>query len=171
MIKKLIFLDIDGVLNSVQSAEMYLAWDNEYNPYRQFCLNSITMLAKILKYHEDCKIIISSTWRLGCKTIEDLKDIFEPIDNESIRKLIQNRIIGRTPILYKDIKIGNQIDHRSCFRGEEIQKWIDDNQDKLDVDFKFVILDDDSDMGYLYRKVQSSANETAYSNLPAVADK
>jgi len=157
VITKVIFLDIDGVLNSVQSAHMYHRLrGKKVNPYDDFCLTAVCLLCDILDAHPDCKLVISSSWRkrycddLDASNDINLKSIFDPLPDENIKQLIQSRVIGRTKAIYKEIPQGIKVSNREVFRGDEIQEWIDTNKDRLAKDFKFVILDDESDMGYLY---------------------
>lgn len=134
---KIVFLDIDGVLNSYQSSTFWhnkrdqQKWENElYDDWKgslkeylalEFDPIAISNLEELMRRVPEAKIVISSTWRYG-ETVESLKKIFHCFP------LISNAIIDKTPT-------GGKI------RGDEINAWILSNQ----VD-KYVILDDDSDM-------------------------
>lgn len=128
---KVLFLDIDGVLNS----RTYLKFcydqgvlpDDKIDPAAVARLNQITDAT-------GAHIVVSSTWRLPYvwnKNVDKLVTLLQKTG-------IKGDILGATP------------DHnRSHGRGGEIQDWM--NRCKLDgiqID-AFVILDDDDDMGDL----------------------
>lgn len=136
-ISKILFLDIDGVLNSHQSADYFHRVRGEWNPYEEFCPISVGNLCTILEEVPDLKIIMSSTWRIGIPNLEKLKEIFDALPTSIESSLIKSRLIDKTPV------------HRDSPRGLEIQEWVDVNKDKLTKDFRMVILDDDSDMAHL----------------------
>lgn len=131
--KKIIFLDIDGVLNSD-------AWYEKCIKYKLKPVHWNLDPEAIKKINEianltGAKIVISSSWRFDPKTPSDLK-----------ASGLEVEIIGRTDYLNT---------HGSFIvRGNEIQKYISDNINDLSEgtlsyygDYKaFVILDDDSDM-------------------------
>lgn len=118
----IIFLDIDGVLNSISSAVAF----NEINKSKrrdnelELDVVSIGLLRKLCN-DTDAKIVVSSTWRIG-RDIEDLKEIFMLYSWEAPIISITRR-------------------GESC-RGEEIQEWIDFYTNVKN----YVIIDDDSDM-------------------------
>lgn len=125
---KICFLDIDGVLNSVNFFEeksQSKRW-NEFkekyeNKHIAFGLANIdpkaVELLNKLTEATGAKIVVSSSWRgdSALQTIFTLAGIKEPI-------------YGETHRLY------------SRYRGQEIQQWLDKH--KCD---KYVILDDDLD--------------------------
>jgi hypothetical protein len=79
-----------------------------------------------------CKIVISSSWRsMGKMYVIRMFNRGLGYTGEAVRA-----IIGMTPSRVKN----------SDLRGDEIQAWFDANPGKTD---KFVILDDDVDMGHL----------------------
>jgi hypothetical protein len=185
IIMKLIFLDMDGVMNSHQSIHFFHEfmklpnnWFEKYMPGKDFnfnhyedelCPMAVSNMATLLKEYPDIRFVISSTWRIG-RDEEWFEKLFRHIgmigdrtcfrcdgeghywnsgpdgkmvkgsnckycDNGIWRDSNNNTqmVIGRTP------RLGTE-------RGEEIQKWIDDNPEIMkDVD-NFVILDDDGDM-------------------------
>lgn len=136
--KKIIFLDIDGVISTQKS---------HYSLDKDAC----DLLGKIIDA-TDAKIVISSSWRRN--TVEDTK-----IELTTIRHFVPfpfpyaDRIIGVTIRAYSYLKDNVRL---SIPRGVEIKQWIDthihsDNGESWDskeigVDFNYVILDDDSDM-------------------------
>jgi hypothetical protein len=115
---KLIFLDIDGVMNSwfsvVSDKHESLAFDPKAVENLKYILDKTA-----------AKIVVSSTWRIG-ETVETLKDrIFSHYGLESY-------IIGVTPA-YTETPRGLEIaDYLAGFYNVKIDS--------------FVILDDDSDM-------------------------
>lgn len=125
----IVFLDIDGVLNSEQFYKETdsFVWDM-FNPSSVKLLNKLTDAA-------DAKIIISSDWRKN-HTLPELQKIFK--DNE-----IKAEIIGITP------KLKCKSTFVSIPRGLEIKEkllWlISDNPDES---INYVIIDDD-DFGIL----------------------
>jgi hypothetical protein len=136
--KKIIFLDIDGVLATPD----YLKDGNwALNPKKQ------ELLSEILN-QTGAKIVLSSSWRLH--TIKETKAYMKEQGF-----LFVDDIIGITIRAYHYIDRSSKI-HLSIPRGVEIQQWIDTHihsengknwqKKKLGVDYQYVILDDDSDM-------------------------
>ncbi len=125
----IIFLDIDGVLNS---EKWFLDNPHIMHPDDNIDKNAVQHLNKICK-ETDAKIVISSTWRLS-RTVEKMKDVLK---NHGF----QGEILNFTPDIAKVDWI---------VRGNEIEKWICDWAWKFDCfshDFKsYVIIDDDDDM-------------------------
>lgn len=119
--EKVLFLDIDGVL-----------WVGVVGMgnWRDFKPEAVTNLNYIFSEVKDLKIVVSSTWRHS-NSLSWLDDHFT-----SNGFVYEARFIGATPDLF------NKPDKK---RGDEIQAWLDDN-DEVD---KFVILDDDGDMAHL----------------------
>lgn len=141
---KLIFLDIDGVLNN----QIFYAKRKEHfqttgvdlvegthaiDPINMAHLNDLCGIT-------EAKVVISSTWRLG-KSVDELREIFDEAG-------FKGDIIGKTPRLnYKET--GDSVE-----RGAEIRYWMKEtaNRTRHNGLFKdYVILDDDSDMLYNQR--------------------
>lgn len=128
---KYIFLDIDGVLNSNDyfSSLEHIKRENMlrnlgFNSSISYGVSSIDPVAvknlnKLVK-DTGAKVVVSSTWR----TSPNLSEIFKISG-------IEAPIFNITP------------SSRSRIRGEEIQAWLDK---KAESPYKYVILDDDSDM-------------------------
>lgn len=136
---KLIFLDIDGVLNH---EAFYLKRANgnlivpAYSDKAEICPEALSNLNTLVS-NTGAKVVISSTWRLG-KTVEWFKKFFFDLG-----------FVGDVLDVTPDMR-------RECvFRGNEIHKWMSDNRDKLGAELHkyrgYVILDDDSDMLYWQR--------------------
>lgn len=118
---KVIFLDIDGVLNSITSTCLM---KQQLIPYIRYHIDpyNIHFLNIICKEIQDLKIVISSTWRKNTE-LDEIKDVLYG------GGLLPNiEIVGVTPNLHS-------------FRGYEIKKWCIDNEVT-----SYLILDDDSDM-------------------------
>lgn len=128
---KVLFLDIDGVLNSGNYIKRLDGRfdDPKYqiDPDAVVRLNAITDLT-------GCKIVVSSTWRIAF--------IRHPTPLDALQRCLRayditGEVIGMTPDKVNCV--------RNC-RGKEIQSWLDDHYNEVE---KFVIIDDDSDMGRL----------------------
>lgn len=120
---KVIFLDIDGVLNSgeyIQSLRYKKRRDLRF-PDCDLDPVAIQHLNRICR-KTGAKIVISSTWR----EFDDCIPVLQ-------RNGLKAPIIGRTPTLPRDEK----------GRGDEIDSWISWNRYRVD---NYLILDDDSDM-------------------------
>ena len=117
---KIIFLDVDGVLNCATTKERVRDL--------LFVEDRKVQLLKELVDETGATIILSSTWRFGFENPEIYPELFE-LEN----KLAQFGlfIAGSTPI-----------DARG-YRGKEIDGWLKAHADEVE---SFVILDDDSDM-------------------------
>ena len=119
--KAIIFLDIDGVLNS-----MAFFKENKGKGYSEISDYHLQMLAKI--YHTcNAKIVLSSSWR----ELDDEQDIhvyciYKYLLDELARYDME--IISKTPIIDMN-------------RPLEIKTWLDNRVDKDDINF--VSLDDD----------------------------
>lgn len=118
--RNIIFLDVDGVLNSLPYSKMA-----EENNLPELDENSIKILGYIVKKY-DALIVLSSTWR-------DIKDD----ENEDCKKMwnLLTSMLEVEKIYISDVteKMGNN-------RPLEIYTWIRKNANKDD---KFLILDDD----------------------------
>jgi len=136
--KKIIFLDIDGVLATPDFLK-----DGQWalNPEKQ------ELLGKVL-LETDAEIVLSSSWRYS--TLEETK---KHMESEGF--LFNNKLIGVTIRAYQWLEKGTGI-HLSIPRGVEIKQWLDTHihsnngkdweRKKLGKDFNYIILDDDSDM-------------------------
>ncbi|HUV84906.1 MAG TPA: HAD domain-containing protein [Methanosarcinales archaeon] len=118
---KLLFLDIDGVLNHVHS-------------YDQLDHDCVVRLYDII-IQTGAKIVISSSWRWH-KTIDVFKDYFRNEINVQRSHDYQDGVIDTIV----NSMIGLTIDgiDLNMSRGDEIQHWLDNNS----FDGKYAILDD-----------------------------
>lgn len=141
---KIVFLDIDGVFNSIKWAKecpkKYITRDEvEFDP-------NCVKIFNTLIYEIDPKIVISSSWRVGI--LSYLQELFTKVG-------IKGEIIGETPRLR-----GKDFTHVP--RGCEIKEYLNglnypilfDHAEKLGIKTEvenYVIIDDDSDMLYEQR--------------------
>lgn len=119
----LIFLDVDGVLNT----------SNSFNTKYEICEENVVALGALVSHFEmhgqKCKVILTSTWRLGydkefVKCSEQVQRLITKLNEVGVR------LEGRTPIYW------NQP------RDVEIMRYIREYQ-LSDEDFTYLILDDD----------------------------
>jgi hypothetical protein len=123
---KIIFLDIDGVMNrcraayrpDIKSEIEEIEADELFEDFAVSNLNSIVE-------ETNCYFVISSAWRVYYD-IEKLKTIFTLNGFK-----YSNRIIDYTPRFFSYVP-----------RGREIKKWLEDNK----FEGEFVIIDDNDDM-------------------------
>jgi hypothetical protein len=113
---KILFLDIDGVLNSSRSCEAYGDYPHSYSKYELFDDVAVNLIRKICTEH-NVSVVLSSTWRYDKKWTRLTETLKLPIIDITPRKL-------------------------SSQRGEEIQMWLNDHQEVS----KYAIIDDDGDM-------------------------
>lgn len=137
---KVIFLDIDGVLNTHRFFEEQLENHNGIIPegvdfQTNFDPLAMKNLQEIVEL-TDAKIVVSSTWR----TSRDMpynssyRRLWEAIIKNLTSVGIHREIIDITPYLKGDVT-----------RGQEIKEWL---KDKNNIE-SFVIIDDDRDMDEL----------------------
>lgn len=141
---RLLFLDVDGVLNSAEwlySTEQQRL-EVEYVGNEHLMLNRDMMgrLNRILGA-SGAKVVISSSWRTGHE-LPRLREIL-------VAAGFEGEVIGATPN-----SVTRPGDARA-YRGHEIQAWLDRNGGKgreaenFGWPAPFVILDDDRDMVHL----------------------
>lgn len=115
--RRIIFLDIDGVLNSMSSAVVYRT-ASKFSPVSLGIIKELVVSA-------DAYIVISSSWRIG-NTLTELRALFQRNDP----KFPIDRIIDVTPRI------------SLVPRGKEISEWLRVNGPVQD----YLIIDDDGDM-------------------------
>lgn len=167
--RKIIFLDIDGVFNCEEWYKKRLTLKNlPEHPLSEFCPKRIKLFNKLIDA-TNADIVISSTWRADGK--EAMCDLFKKLG-------IKGNIVGITPHMGKVGMFGikNNSYNLSIPRGCEIQWWIDSHliypwyayperseewTDRKEdgsfkmmksgrklVDYNYCIIDDDPDMLY-----------------------
>lgn len=97
--KRVLFLDVDGVLNCKSTKERYGGFIG-IDPEKAKLLDRIVI-------ETGCYIVLSSTWR---RQPDDVHHLFSKL-NAGTRCMF----IGKTPVLH------------NASRGEEIQEWLDTN--------------------------------------------
>lgn len=159
---KIIFLDIDGVLNSndwyvYRRDNVPMDSVHAQYPFYELDPRAVKNLNRLIN-ETGAKVVISSTWRLG-RTISELQELLDSVG-------FIGEIVGITPHLscklpYEDkggytIPRGCEIDwwlknegefQRINWSTEEQQKYIDKSIVK-----NYIIIDDDSDMLYNQRE-------------------
>lgn len=124
---KIIFLDIDGVLNSVEHSVGMKNYHHDM--FRMDEADPVKIgLLRFVCEQTDAKIVISSSWRIG-RTKDWFIGYFERA------RWPMPPVYGMTPT---DARIGKR------GRGDEINQWRDDHMSPEDKD-PWVIIDDDSD--------------------------
>lgn len=118
---KIVFLDIDGVLN-------WNGTEDRIGGYIGLCPERIARLNEITDAHPDAKIVISSTWR-------KVYSAGAYNDFDGLKKLLADRgvkaeIIGHTVITFSHLG-----------RGEEIRQWVEGHPEITE----YVVLDDDTE--------------------------
>ena len=125
---KIIFLDIDGVLNNLGLNFAYESKWVEADPI------SVLLVSRLIK-EAGAKVVISSSWRIGCKDVEAFR---YRMMNEWKERLNDADLSG---ILDNVVDLTPSLNHAGRIRGQEIKSWLDDHPVT-----SYVILDDDSDM-------------------------
>lgn len=122
---KIIFLDIDGVLN-VNLGKGYT--DKYGDLFHPILVENL----KLLIEKTDAKIVVSSTWK--SKGVETLKEMW-------VFRNLPGEIIDITPYCDEVSSDNNNIYYDDICRGDEIRHWLDRNPVS-----NYVILDDEPDM-------------------------
>jgi hypothetical protein len=120
----LIFLDVDGVLNTLNGesldADDIITSDTPMMSLNRSCLQRLVRLVQNTQSH----LVLSSTWRLSF----DLKsDLCEALLSEGLKKDV---FIGQTPVI--DFSL----------RHFEIKEWLDQHLGKEAMETPWVVLDD-----------------------------
>lgn len=123
MANKIIFLDVDGVLNN-ESWAIRCAEESNYYPLFEYGLEyrALSLLADIVR-ETGASVVISSSWR---KIRPAKESLLFYLDHWNIP------LAGETPYI-------------GGIRGDDIQAWLDEHPEVE----RFVILDDNDDMGDL----------------------
>lgn len=123
---KVIFLDIDGVLNTYNTKSTTSTGTTFVDD------NKVKILKDIVD-RTNAKIVLSSTWRIGWRHVDlGIKNTELAKDFICLRNKFRQfdiRLYGKTPIYDRFM---------SC-RGEEIKAYLDKNKEHID---GYVIIDD-----------------------------
>jgi HAD domain in Swiss Army Knife RNA repair proteins len=142
---KVIFLDIDGVLNVEKFICAFVEFckgsEISYQEmYRdrfghKFCPVTVRFLERIIE-QTGAKIVISSTWRMN--GLDKIQEMWK-------ERGLPGEVIDRTGFLHR-MPIHAKIKHlpwnEQFERGREIHAWLEEHPDVTD----YVIIDDDNDM-------------------------
>jgi hypothetical protein len=140
----ILFLDIDGVLNSHKWFEHLIAnpregdhFDRHIDPEAMYQLNRVCSEAM-------ANVVVSSTWR---------KVYNQAALRIGLRKAgFAHTVIGVTP------------SHGFKYRGDEISHWLTENGHR---NHTFAIVDDDSDMGGLLPRLVKTRFDTGLTTVEA----
>ncbi len=118
MTTKVLFLDIDGVINSERTRAAFNGYPQNFSQSDmvRFDQVAISLIRRVCKTTR-CKIILSSSWRVYYRT-------------EEVEEALDLPVIGVTP----------DLDGQA--RGFEINKWLSDHPEVT----KYAIVDDTPDM-------------------------
>lgn len=136
--RRLIFLDIDGVLVTERSIHAEHKRTGRAHSGLQSAFDSMAVkqLNRVLSATSPW-IVLSSVWRLGDEGVDE-------IARRARIRGFRQRLIGRTPDLTRVPGKPREYAHHP--RGDEVARWLKEHGAKSD---RFVILDDDDDMGAL----------------------
>lgn len=142
---KIIFLDIDGVLNNElwykERSKLSKAGELKNQTEKEYDLSNLdpenVAILSGLIVETGAKVVISSTWRKGHK-LEYLQELLE-------EKGFCGEIVGYTPVFHYTC---NGKFKGNAPRGLEIQQWLKEHGEEVT---NYIILDDDSDMLYNQR--------------------
>lgn len=146
---KVIFLDIDGVMNSQEEMLELLKRQPKNRSDVTLPSPAKCKLLKQLVEATDAKIVLSSSWRLSLASIQNIIDVFRPYALRLDGGFTQD---GVPQVSFRRTKYENiqpKYTHNYCEkvyiedRGAEIAYWLENHPEVT----KFVILDDeDSDI-------------------------
>lgn len=136
--KKIIFLDVDGVLNTERYRRIQ-AKNHAGVMLDEFNLNFdpvATANLKQLIQETEAELVITSTWRIG-KLDTKYCFLWNHLERNLSLIALKHKVLDVTPLLYSV--------HTPYHRWHEIQHWLEANQ-HLSIT-QFVIIDDAWDMG------------------------
>lgn len=119
--RKIIFLDIDGVLNSMD----YFGQTKDCKGYTEINPEKVKLLKEIID-RTGAEIVLSSTWRDLKKRKDEPEHPMYTYLTDTLKEYSME-IVDHTPYIGQD-------------RPKEIKAWLDKQPDK---DIRFVSLDDD----------------------------
>jgi len=143
-VQRYLFLDIDGVLNTIRYSNYLI--DNDEDEADEdgalFDPEAVNNLACIVENIPDLRIIISSTWRLKG---------WEWMNRLWVKRQLPGSICSFTPVL-EAVCYVNKINQKNTFsvypdgtRALEINEWLRLYTNQNPLSYKYVILDDFND--------------------------
>lgn len=134
---KIIFLDIDGVLNH----EYFYRGLSKYPRRKERYISEINRESvenlNLIIERTGASVVLSSSWRI----LHSIEDVQSYLNEQGFT----GKIIDKTP----------RLNNKCSYRGNEIILWMQENEKLVGPYYNFnsyVILDDDSDMLYWQRK-------------------
>lgn len=121
---KVIFLDVDGVLN-------YEGCDSYYGGVYFVLEEKMRLLAEIVRKTE-AKIVLTSTWRQGAADLAAGRNSFEADLYEALQDALEEH----------DLQLYGFTKWDELTRGEQIGAWIRHTEKETETVEAFVILDD-----------------------------
>lgn len=137
MKRKIIFLDIDGVLVNRASLQRRSGGQAEADGS---CIDALNQIL----FETGALIVVSSTWRIY--GFNKISSVFEAWKVAAPVWSLTPDLTRKKGYLYDGVE-----------RGDEIQKWIDDHKDLVG---NYVIIDDDTDMKHLTHRLVKTQFET-----------
>lgn len=121
--RKALFLDVDGVLNSAAWFAEPRSTEGDYLGLRSLDPTAVALLKRVLD-ETGAEVVLSSTWRLEESFVHELVNAGIPIAD-------------RTPYVSTN------------HRGEEIAAWLTapERSGPVDAPFIYAVVDDDADAG------------------------
>lgn len=119
---KIVFLDIDGVLNIMSDS-----YRTFMKPYGQHIEPHLVERLNYLIEKTDSHIVISSSWK------SNMEDLEKQMVEQGFK--YWDRVLGRTPFSgeFEDCEFGG-------YRGNQIKKWLDETAEKID---SYCIIEDE----------------------------
>jgi len=142
---RFLFLDIDGVLNTIRYSDYLIDHDeDEFDEYGAlFDSEAVANLTYIIEKLPDVKIIISSTWRFKG---------WEWMNRLWVMRQLPGSIFSFTPVLEEVCFVDkvNRTNSSSVYpigtRGLEINEWLRTHASLNSFSYKYIILDDEKDL-------------------------
>lgn len=130
---KVIFLDVDGVLNSEEDLRVRVENGTHQGLLYAEVEDRPLVLLKKLVDKSDAKIVVSSSWRIGCERSGRESIFGAGLYNKLVKRLADYDL--------EPFDITPSLSNKQ--RGDEIREWMQNCNEDIE---SFVILDDDNDM-------------------------